>query len=159
MCSLRSVESKEVPGRLLCVYCHGINMSDLKCALGYKHQSTYTDLLQSSRSCNLCALISAAVDKALQRLHLFSHPFDSSSGPVRLVARQHDWKSENQNKRGDTTASSRSSQWQLAIMIGENVKRSHAFSDFGAKIDMFAMKGKGNVSSLLIALANKFFLI
>lgn len=44
-------------------------------------------------------------------------------------------------------------------MIGENVNRSRAFSDFGAKIDMFAMKGKGNVSPLLIALANKFFLI
>lgn len=157
MCSFSSAEpEEEVSGGLLCVYCYGINMSDLKCALGYKHQSTYTDLLQSSRSCNLCALISAAVDKTLQRWRQFSHYIDGSSGPVRLVARQHDWKSENQVKRGGTTASSRSSQGQLAVIIGENVKRSHAFSDLGAKIEMFATKGKGDVSWLMITLASNF---
>ena len=155
MCSSRSAESKEeVSGRSLCVYCHGLNMSDLKCALGYKHQSTYTDLLQSSRSCNLCALISAAVDKTLQRWRQFSDYIDGSSGPVRLVARQDDWKSENQDKRGDTTVSSGSSQRQLAIIIGENVNRSHAFSSFGTKIEMFVTKGKGNVNWLLMTLAN-----
>lgn len=152
MCSLRNAESDS----LLCVHCLDINMSDLRCVLGYKHKSTYTDLLQSSRSCNLCALLSAAVEKTLQRWRHLSGCINGSCGPVRLMARQHDWKSGNQDQKKGTAANRCSSEGKLAIVIGGNANLSHAFSDFGAQIDMFTTKGRRDVSCLLNAQANSF---
>lgn len=67
---------------------------------------------------------------------------DGSSGPVRLVARQDDWESENQDQK------------QIAIIIGENGNLSHAFDEFGAQLEMFATKGRENDNCLLDTLTN-----